>query len=643
MPVSTKILCILDGFGLAPKNDNNINSLAKMPNFRKLLKENYWTTLNADGEMVGQEEGLVGNSEVGHMNIGGLKLVPQLSFQITKSSESGFAINKNLAPDQLFDPSEFLQERWKNKKNTKIRSATSKDIQDIIQIYSDGMVDIFKADLTPEVISDFIQSEVNNTQTGFTKELLDVNLGFNLKVGKGSYFVLEENNQEVLGYLVLTLKENNELKIDDLFIAKNEQGKGFGQFLLEYILEKYNFKFDITLSSNVKNERANNLYEKYGLEIVEVRQREFNGHSYKSNFRRIAAGNYKPKNTKTIHLIGLFSTGTIHSDMRHWVGMIEASLKSGAEKIVLHLMTDGRDSDKKSLVASWEIFEKMLTEKLDHKTENVEKFANWQNKIFLGSVGGRFFGMDRDKNWDRVARGMLPMFESSFWLESSYLNSKITSFLKEKYNLDKPVFTDTINNQTDNSLDNYFETTRYNYDFETKTVAKNGFPFDLLSNFDHINNLISNYAEISYKKSIYDEHILPQSFTENFEEKFQIQKNDSVCLINFRSDRMKQFAQMFCDLNTEFELNLNILAMNDYGDGKSLEIENEKLKVENKKGYYPIFKSQAVQGTLAEIISKMPRIETENETGKKLEKEPNLSKREIINKLKEIQQELSKN
>ena len=148
MPVSTKILCILDGFGLAPKNDNNINSLAKMPNFRKLLKENYWTTLNADGEMVGQEEGLVGNSEVGHMNIGGLKLVPQLSFQITKSSESGFAINKNLAPDQLFDPSEFLQERWKNKKNTKIRSATSKDIQDIIQIYSDGMVDIFKADLT---------------------------------------------------------------------------------------------------------------------------------------------------------------------------------------------------------------------------------------------------------------------------------------------------------------------------------------------------------------------------------------------------------------------------------------------------------------------------------------------------------------
>jgi bisphosphoglycerate-independent phosphoglycerate mutase (AlkP superfamily)/very-short-patch-repair endonuclease/uncharacterized SAM-binding protein YcdF (DUF218 family)/ADP-ribose pyrophosphatase YjhB (NUDIX family) len=421
----TKILCILDGFGLSPKNDNNINSLAKMPNFRKLLKENYWTTLNADGEMVGQEEGLVGNSEVGHMNIGGLKLVPQLSFQITKSSESGFEINKNLAPDQLFDPSKFLRINFTN-------------------------------------------------------------------------------------------------------------------------------------------------------------------------------------SNKVIHLIGLFSTGTIHSDMRHWVGMIEASLKAGAEKIVLHLMTDGRDSDKKSLVASWEIFEKMLTEKMS-KNENVEKFANWQNKIFLGSVGGRFYGMDRDKNWDRVARGMLPMFESSFWLESSYLNSKITSFLKEKYNLDKPVFTDTINNQTDNSLDNYFETTRYNYDFETKTVAKNGFPFDLLSNFDHINNLISNYAEISYKKSIYDEHILPQSFTENFEEKFQIQKNDSVCLINFRSDRMKQFTQMFCDINSEFDLNLNILALNDYGDGNAIEFENAELETENKKGYYPIFKSQAVQGTLAEVISKMEK------------------------------------
>ena len=630
MPVSTKILCILDGFGLAPKNDNNINSLAKMPNFRKLLKENYWTTLNADGEMVGQEEGLVGNSEVGHMNIGGLKLVPQLSFQITKSSESGFAINKNLAPDQLFDPSEFLQERWKNKKNTKIRSATSKDIQDIIQIYSDGMVDIFKADLTPEVISDFIQSEVNNTQTGFTKELLDVNLGFNLKVGKGSYFVLEENNQEVLGYLVLTLKENNELKIDDLFIAKNEQGKGFGQFLLEYILEKYNFKFDITLSSNVKNERANNLYEKYGLEIVEVRQREFNGHSYKSNFRRIAAGNYKPKNAKTIHLIGLFSTGTIHSDMRHWVGMIEASLKSGAEKIVLHLMTDGRDSDKKSLVATFEKFEKMLTEKMS-KNENTDKFNDWQNKILLGSVGGRFYGMDRDKNWQRVASGLLNMFAT--YMKTDYGGmGKIEKFLKQKYQI----------KEISPRLDNFCDMTNIFGNEKAYGVE------ELKTNLEKIKFCLTYQTERSYNANIFDETIEPTGFAfktnkNDKRREHRIEFGDTVCLINFRSDRMKQFTQMFCDLNTEFDLNLNILALNDYGDGNALEIENEKLKVENKKGYYPIFKSQAVQRTLAEIISKMPRIETENETGKKLEKEPNLSKREIINKLKEIQQELSKN
>jgi 2,3-bisphosphoglycerate-independent phosphoglycerate mutase len=71
---------------------------------------------------------------------------------------------------------------------------------------------------------------------------------------------------------------------------------------------------------------------------------------------------------------------------------------------------------------------------------------------------------------------------------------------------------------------------------------------------------------------------------------YGIQKSDNLWLINFRSDRMKQLARTICELNQEFELNLNILAMNDYGIGE-----------ENK--YTPTFCTQKVQNTMAHSIS----------------------------------------
>ena len=48
----TKILCILDGFGLRAERKNNAIAMARMPNFRSILKQYYWTTANADGESV---------------------------------------------------------------------------------------------------------------------------------------------------------------------------------------------------------------------------------------------------------------------------------------------------------------------------------------------------------------------------------------------------------------------------------------------------------------------------------------------------------------------------------------------------------------------------------------------------------------
>ena len=70
-------LIILDGWGIAPDGPGNAISLADTPVFDALWAENARTTLTAKGEAVGLPEGQMGNSEVGHLNLGAGAIVPQ--------------------------------------------------------------------------------------------------------------------------------------------------------------------------------------------------------------------------------------------------------------------------------------------------------------------------------------------------------------------------------------------------------------------------------------------------------------------------------------------------------------------------------------------------------------------------------------
>lgn len=405
--MKTKILCILDGFGLGPDSINNAVSTAKIPNLRRVMSQYYWTNLGADGEAVGQEAGLVGNSEVGHMNIGGLQLVPQLSYQITESAKSGFI---EMQKDQTFEPTKILQ-------------------------------------------------------------------------------------------------------------------------------------------------------------------------------------NYK---SQTIHLIGLFSTGTIHSDLRHWVGAIESAGNSGMTKIVLHMISDGRDSDKKSLVATWQYFYKTFEDRL----------KPFEDRIFLGSLGGRFYAMDRDSNLQRTIMGIMPMFEYKIVDQEDQGNNRpFAKYFLERYGVDIT----KINKQLQEKVEK-------NNDYsENINVKKIYYPGEICQQFINedrqerqsgknqleveIQIAIEELATNSYLQNRFDEDILPTSFYYNdlirntIKPPYGIQKSENIWLINFRSDRMKQFARTICELNQEFELNLNISAMNDYG-------------IDEQFKYTPIFKTQKVKNTLAQTIAK---------------------------------------
>ena len=90
-------LIILDGCGIRKEKFGNAIKASGMPNLRKLLKKYPHTKLNASGLAVGLPDGVMGNSEVGHLTIGAGRVVFQDLVRINKDIESGvFGENKGL-------------------------------------------------------------------------------------------------------------------------------------------------------------------------------------------------------------------------------------------------------------------------------------------------------------------------------------------------------------------------------------------------------------------------------------------------------------------------------------------------------------------------------------------------------------------
>lgn len=82
-------LIIMDGFGIAPANAGNAIRAAETPNLDKIFRENANCRLSASGLDVGLPDGQMGNSEVGHTNIGAGRIVFQELPRITKSIADG--------------------------------------------------------------------------------------------------------------------------------------------------------------------------------------------------------------------------------------------------------------------------------------------------------------------------------------------------------------------------------------------------------------------------------------------------------------------------------------------------------------------------------------------------------------------------
>ena len=111
--------------------------------------------------------------------------------------------------------------------------------------------------------------------------------------------------------------------------------------------------------------------------------------SFYTNEKFINAIEYAKKNSSSLHIYGLVSTGGVHSSLEHLKALIKLASDSGLTKVFVHAFLDGRDTPPSSACEYLAEIENEL------KKYNLPKIA---------SVIGRYWVMDRDNRWDRVQK-----------------------------------------------------------------------------------------------------------------------------------------------------------------------------------------------------------------------------------------------
>jgi 2,3-bisphosphoglycerate-independent phosphoglycerate mutase len=124
--------------------------------------------------------------------------------------------------------------------------------------------------------------------------------------------------------------------------------------------------------------------------------------------------NHVKKYDSTLHVQGLLSDGGVHSHQNHLYAFLRAAKEAGITKIAVHIFTDGRDTAPQSAGKYIKELEDILLE------IGVGKIA---------SISGRFYAMDRDNNWDRLAKTESAMFEC----KGNVCTIKPSEYVKELY------------------------------------------------------------------------------------------------------------------------------------------------------------------------------------------------------------------
>ncbi|MBC7767076.1 2,3-bisphosphoglycerate-independent phosphoglycerate mutase [Arenimonas sp.] len=207
--------------------------------------------------------------------------------------------------------------------------------------------------------------------------------------------------------------------------------------------------------------------------------------------------NHTKTHNSKIHMIGLLSDGGVHSHNTHIYAFLKLAKDQGLnkEQVVLHIFTDGRDVSGGTAVK----YIKELESEIVKKDIGV-----------IGSFGGRYYGMDRAGNYDRIQHVTDILFNA----KGNMLNlheTSIADFIENEY----------VQKDPTGKIDEYFE--------------------HYLCVYDHENS-----------------------------KKYIIKKNDGIFFFNFRADRAKQLTKAILDKQTEY--NLYFVSMAKYGESLKTDV-----------------------------------------------------------------------
>lgn len=146
-------------------------------------------------------------------------------------------------------------------------------------------------------------------------------------------------------------------------------------------------------------------------------------------FQKAAA--HVKKNKSALHLMGLFSSGSVHAYVDHLYALLEFAKRENIPRVFLHLFTDGRDAPKKEAG----VFFPQLKERLKKRYPNAS----------IASLMGRTFAMDRDERWDQVRRAYACLVDAKGnafrdpldYLKKSYGEEKTDEFIEPAFLADE--------------------------------------------------------------------------------------------------------------------------------------------------------------------------------------------------------------
>ena len=141
-----------------------------------------------------------------------------------------------------------------------------------------------------------------------------------------------------------------------------------------------------------------------------------------SNEEILKVMNHVKENSSTLHIFGLLSDGGVHSHINHVLALLEMCKREQIEKVSFDICLDGRDTYEKSALT--------YLDKLEEKMKEL-------NLGTINTISGRYYGMDRDNNFDRlklsydaIVYGKGPKYNSyQELIEENYKNGKYDEFV----------------------------------------------------------------------------------------------------------------------------------------------------------------------------------------------------------------------